>query len=297
MHERTDLVRVEPTRPSLAIVIPSRNRPDEIKRCLASIQRQPTLPDEIIVIDQSTVKYALPDSPGLTHLYDPTIGGAAAARNVGIAAASSEVVFFLDDDCELTGDAVREVQKTFVLHSDAVGVQCGIATKAPVSAKFTIHHQIFNHGFFNSAPLRRPNGVQVRGANGTVAYRQSFLKHELFDESLAGYSLGEDWELSKRALKYGSIWATETICVLHHVSPVNRIPAEQLNRLRWKNTLYFYDKLNAQKFFPNRFWRLWWMLGQALMWLRKGMGFPHFGSGLDDSEQIRRPLPPESSPP
>jgi GT2 family glycosyltransferase len=264
--------------PTVAIVIASKDRPDDISTCLASIQAQPTQPAQIIVVDQSTPKYRLPSLPSLVHLHDPKISGAAAARNVGAKMTACDIVLFLDDDCELRSDCVERLIRAFELDSGAIGFQCQLEDSGRTRGlnPFSIGRMLFDRGFFNSAPIRRRNGIELRVANGVTAYRRSLFDRELLDE-LPAYSFGEDLEFSKRARRYGKIWLCPDSVVRHNESQVNRYSQRAIVALQWRNYLYFYDKLNAAAFWPNRFWRLWWMTGQSLRWLKHGMGFPIIG--------------------
>jgi len=67
-------------RPRISVVIPTRDRPELLKRCLAALEAQ-TLPVEVIVVE---------DSEGR---------GPAWARNEGVRRAQGEVICFTDDDC------------------------------------------------------------------------------------------------------------------------------------------------------------------------------------------------------
>lgn len=67
-------------RPRVSVVVPTRDRPDLLRRCLAALEAQ-TLPVEVVVVE---------DREGR---------GPAWARNEGVRRARGEVVCFTDDDC------------------------------------------------------------------------------------------------------------------------------------------------------------------------------------------------------
>lgn len=67
--------------PRISVVVPTRDRPEEPRRCLAALEAQ-TVPVEIVVVE---------DAEGR---------GPAWARNEGARRAQGEVVCFTDDDCE-----------------------------------------------------------------------------------------------------------------------------------------------------------------------------------------------------
>lgn len=66
--------------PSISVVVPTRDRPELLQRCLEALEKQ-TVPVEIVVVK---------DSEGR---------GPAWARNEGVRRARGEVICFTDDDC------------------------------------------------------------------------------------------------------------------------------------------------------------------------------------------------------
>ena len=100
---------------SLSIVIPSHNRPDLLRVCLASILRHATDGAEIVVVDDaseaSRVSRAAAEFPRVRSLRLPRRRGFCAAANAGIRAARHPVVELLNDDAEVTaGWATRALQ-------------------------------------------------------------------------------------------------------------------------------------------------------------------------------------------
>ncbi len=92
--------------PSLTVIIPSRDRPDLLVRCLASVVRHAPADTEILVVDdaspESSVARAVEAFAEVHVLRRPTSGGFCAAANDGIQAARAEVVELLNDDAEVT---------------------------------------------------------------------------------------------------------------------------------------------------------------------------------------------------
>ena len=86
-------------KPDVTVVIPVRDRPAELARCLAGLADAPWV---IVVDDGSRDQAAISSvaaSAGATVLRRPVNGGPAAARNTGLAAADTPLVAFLDSDC------------------------------------------------------------------------------------------------------------------------------------------------------------------------------------------------------
>ncbi len=73
-------VFLEPVCGNMGVVVPTRERPESLRRCLAALEKQ-TVPVEVVVVE---------DREGR---------GPAWARNEGVRRAGGEVVCFTDDDC------------------------------------------------------------------------------------------------------------------------------------------------------------------------------------------------------
>jgi GT2 family glycosyltransferase len=257
---------------TVSVVIPTKNRPAEIARMLASLRAQPTMPLEVIVVDQSTPAYDLEPFAELVHVHDPALSGLTAARNRGVDLARGDVLLFFDDDVLLDSDCVAEVAALFARRPDVVGAQCTIHNPwddLPTSL-YDISTRIFEHGFFDSRPMRRGADEVPRLIDGLAsAYRRTVFERERFDEAgLAGYCLAEDWDFTKRAGRHGNLIVIPAARVRHVHSSANRPDVQRYLELRWKNILYLYDKLEAGHDLRNRFWKLWWMLGERLRSIR-----------------------------
>lgn len=96
----------------LTIIVPVHDRPRDLARALASIASQSLWPREIIVVDDGS---AVPVDPSIGGAGGPAIRvirheanrGAAAARNTGLRAASSDWITFLDSDDHLLGGSLE----------------------------------------------------------------------------------------------------------------------------------------------------------------------------------------------
>ncbi|MDQ6824197.1 MAG: glycosyltransferase [Candidatus Eremiobacteraeota bacterium] len=279
---------------ALSICIPSKNRQAEVMRCLDSIRKQGLVPCEIAIVDQSGAPYELPKMEGLIHLHRPNLSGTAEAMNLGAHVCSGEIVLFLYDDVELLPHCLVRLEAAFQ-DPDVVAASCTIANEEREFRWWTVYTRIFSRGFFNGAPHkpRRDMVVVLRRLTGCAyAIRRSVLLREPFDENLVGYCYGEDWEISYRLIRHGMLLMVPGARVIHHMSPRNRYSEAQVQSDRWDNFLYFYDKLGASRSPINRFWKIWWMLGESVLWLNAGMGLPFWrrsGGVPRHSLSLRRP--------
>ncbi len=86
-------------RPPVTVVVPVRDRAEQLARCLSGLRDGP----EVIVVDDASVDpravAELARAAGARLVRRPVNGGPAAARNTGLAHASTELVAFVDSDC------------------------------------------------------------------------------------------------------------------------------------------------------------------------------------------------------
>jgi glycosyltransferase involved in cell wall biosynthesis len=89
--------------PVISVVIPHLNTPDSLARCLASVCAQdvPAGSFEVIVVDNGSTTVldeVWAAFPQVSHLVEPR-PGPGLARNMGVAAAKSDCLAFIDADC------------------------------------------------------------------------------------------------------------------------------------------------------------------------------------------------------
>jgi glycosyltransferase involved in cell wall biosynthesis len=117
----------------LSVVICSLNGAAGVERCLNALSAQKDVDIQVIVVDDGstddTSKVAA--EHGVTVLRHETNRGLSAARNTGIAAATAQVVAFLDDDCEPEPEWARELIDAY--EDGVIGVGGPITPVAPES--------------------------------------------------------------------------------------------------------------------------------------------------------------------
>ncbi len=257
---------------NLSLVVPTKNRPEEILRCLDSVYAHSPQIEEVVVVDQSSAPYDLRAYPSVTHLYRPELGGLTAARNAGIDASHGAIVLFLDDDCLFVNDVVTAMLALFDAHPDVVGAQSRLAdteyVPPPLSAR------IFEHGFFD-VYTPGPHHDMRRTAGAGCAFRRSVFAHERFDDvGLAGYCYGEDYDFSARARRWGRLVFAPDAVVEHRASDANRFDRRRSFETKWKNLNYIYAKHRPHPSLGDRAAHAWWSFGETLRWLRYGYGLP-----------------------
>ncbi|MEJ3743837.1 glycosyltransferase [Actinomycetes bacterium KLBMP 9797] len=97
--------------PSVGVVIPTRDRPNLLRRAIDSVRRQnyPGPLRVVVVFDHSTPDYLLATTDGVPVLVAANwrTPGLAGARNTGVLALDTELVAFCDDDDQWAPDKLR----------------------------------------------------------------------------------------------------------------------------------------------------------------------------------------------
>jgi GT2 family glycosyltransferase len=92
--------------PPLTVLIPSHNRPDLLRLCLASVTRHAPAGAEVLVVDDASPGEVVAEVArafaGVGVLRRAKQGGFCAAANAGVRAARGEIVELLNDDTEVT---------------------------------------------------------------------------------------------------------------------------------------------------------------------------------------------------
>jgi hypothetical protein len=90
--------------PSLAVVVPATDSAVGLERCLAALEASEYRPDELVV------------------QREPAHSGPAAARNLGSADATADVLVFVDSDVEVHRDALTRIRERFGLDPSLAAV-------------------------------------------------------------------------------------------------------------------------------------------------------------------------------
>jgi glycosyltransferase involved in cell wall biosynthesis len=212
--------------PPVCVVVPTRDRPEQLRRALRTIRSQdyPGLVACAVVFDQCEPDEAVasddPHRPVLT-LRNTRTPGLAGARNTGILAAEGDLVAFCDDDDEWLPSKLTHQAAALAYAPDALLATCGILVQygGRVTARIPDEARLDVEGFV------RDRMTEVHPS--TFLFRRSGLLERvgLVDERLPG-SYAEDYDL------------------LLHTAAAGRIVSvpEPLVRVWWHRSSFFADR-------------------------------------------------------
>lgn len=263
----------------LTAVIPTRNRPDDLCKALASVVEQSRPPDEIIVVDQSPgdeafrqVKALLTDGQhkGLVYIHDPDITGLVHAKQVAASRARGDLVCFLEDDVVLERDYLAEIESGFLRQPEMLGC-CGVVTNPPRQPRgYAFLFHLFHRGIFRDprvglyGSFERDSGhalVQSDAISGGLsAWRREVFRQVPFDVA-NGFFMLEDIEFSTRVVAhYGSrLFINPNARLAHNTSPLNRERLGPRQHRKLTEYLIFYKKRRSRP--GARIALLWLLLG------------------------------------
>jgi glycosyltransferase involved in cell wall biosynthesis len=185
--------------PMFSVVIATRNRPEYLSQALDSVLAQSHTDFEVLVVDDaSDTPVHLPLDGRVELVRRSQRGGAAGARNEGVARANGEWVVFLDDD-----DAWLEPRLARL--ADAIAAH---PTWSLVTTDADIQREGRSVGsWYNGREVPEHDQLaELLGRNyvyGSAAVRRSYLDQVGgFDESL---TLREDYDLWLRLVEAGAV--------------------------------------------------------------------------------------------
>lgn len=235
----------------LAVIIPTYNGADLLRRYLPSITECVQSWGQAIVVDDASTDgsadFVRSQFPGIKIIARAHNGGFSAAVNDGIRATDSEFVLVLNNDVEVTPGLLDSVlplfedESVFAVSPRIVVPSRGGLDEGPTTGFW--HHGMFYTGQRCSlSPGHSPGVIPILYATGCAAfYRRSMLEHlGGFDEVYSPF-YWEDADLGYRAWKRG--WKTlyqPASQVLHqHGASVSKFDPAFTNRIKARNAFFF----------------------------------------------------------
>lgn len=192
----------------ISVVVPTHNRPDDLLRALRSLKAQSCPPREVIVVDdgsQPAVSAAAIDSvcPGMKVILirNDSPAGANHARNVGVQAASSDWIAFLDDD-----DEFHEGKICRLIKEVSENPECDVIYHAAEIRMLRENVKYYSrpgdfedHQMFSRLLIRN----EIGGTSMVAVRRSVFLEAGGFDEKLPALQDHEMWmRLASRKARF-----------------------------------------------------------------------------------------------
>ncbi len=251
----------------ITAIVPTRNRPADLAKAVASILGQTRLPDELIIVDQSPgvesrirverLIMSGGERPLLVYIHDPRISGLVEAKRVAAERAEGCIVCFLEDDVVLEPDYIEQIEQGFTSRPEMVGC-CGIVTnppRQPAGYEFIFH--LFHRGIFRDIRVGLFGCFSGRGhpliasdflSGGMSAWRREVFFAVPFDVD-SGFHMFEDIDFSTRVAKHfnSQLYINPNARLEHYWSPINRETLGASQRLKVRECILYYKKRRSWK--------------------------------------------------
>lgn len=235
------------------VVVPTKNRPQDLSNFLNSVALQTLLPKKIVIVDQSNERSNVDFSSvyaglNIEYLYSPELSGLCAAKNYGVGYMEGDYCCFFDDDIILDPDFFEKIFYHFGNNPQYYGI-CGRQKNSKSSRLKVIAFELFHTGPFRDKRKKCNSGYVKKALvstsvlpGGITAYRREVFDKYSFDETLIKYCLGEDMDFSYRvSQEYLLAFATDALA-LHNHSAIGRYDALEAYACKVAGYAYFYKK-------------------------------------------------------
>jgi GT2 family glycosyltransferase len=275
--KRCATAEVRKASPSLAVLIPTLDRPDDLTIAVRTLLEQSLLPQEVIIVDQSRsdesekqVRKLFADERAakvrLKYILDPGIASLAKARNVALDQNQCEVFLFIDDDVELEPDFIEKLLEGYEEDAEVTGISGIITNYTPRAFTSRAWQWMFVRGPFQderqyyyqqAERLRDAGRIAVsRFGGGLMSFRCERTNGLRFNENLRGASEGEDVDFCLHLPAGARLEMDPRARLVHKVSPTARKSEHWIGSLVRGNCYLYY-----------RNWRHGWRNRIAFAWL------------------------------
>lgn len=276
---------------SEAVVICTRNRPEELEQTLDSIAAHPPSVDLLLAVMYASDAEQRTRTRSLVEGFDPLPSvhwsytdtpSLARQRNAALdrLPASVEIVHFIDDDVTVHPGYFEALSAVLRSHSD-VGGAGGVVVEPMQEASssstewlrrlFFLSHsdagRVLPSGYATNAQSPRPS--EARSLRKTEwlsgcssSYRRTLMERHRFDEVLTGYSMLEDLDLSYRIHQQARLVVQPEARLTHRRAPRNRFDAERYGRALTVHRRWFVEKHFDT---PSARLAYWWSLVGRLL--------------------------------
>jgi glycosyltransferase involved in cell wall biosynthesis len=244
----------------LALIIPTRNRPETLIKLLKTIKNQTVPPHQVIIVDgsdipiESQIKKHLNLSDKYIHVLNPSL---TKQKNEGIKQLQEGITLagFLDDDIELEESAVREMLRFWEdTPPNTGGVSFNIINTGELNRFsklirriFCIHNgtrgRVLPSGCCTGAVPATSDVYCQWLCGGATVWKREVLEKYKFDEWYSGWACYEDVEYSYRVLKdHHDLYVAHKAGVTHNPPPVLNAKNAAFGKMLVINRYHFVKK-------------------------------------------------------
>ena len=260
---------------SITAVIPTKNRHKDMPIFFESLLKQSVLPNQIIVIDQSSQNLSEElikkmvntfKLSKLTYIYNKNINGLVEAKNHSLKYNKSDLICFLEDDEILEEDFLEQIILGFKSKPSMKGCS-GVITNPPNKNFFyEFFFHLFHIGFYKDKRVgiygdeayENKLIISDKLSGGLSAWKKEVFSHTFFDLK-NNLHFTEDIDFSSRVFDYfpDSLFINTDARLAHYFSKSNRFNLIDRYSKKVFEYIIFYKK---RKKLPFSILYLFWLL-------------------------------------
>lgn len=264
----------------LALVVPTKDRPADLRKLLESIALQTRPPDQLVVVDGSEppVRFVCDAFPALpldyVRVFPPSL---AKQRNAGMAQLRPDITHagYLDDDIVLEPDAIDRIMRaSSEADGDVGGIGFNITNRPRPPAMWLRRFFLIEHrepGRMLASGCAASHYVCERDheadwlSGGATVWRRDVIEAFSYDEWFVGTGLLEDVDYSFNVRGRYRLAVASAARLAHYSRPIRAESQFLLGRWQIVNRMYLVRKYRSRGMSVAQAW--WANLGMVVIHL------------------------------
>jgi glycosyltransferase involved in cell wall biosynthesis len=224
------------------VIICTANRPVILHETVLGLSRQTVQPNSIILslCDESSVLAETRSLPLVRCVFGPQ--GLSIQRNTAIPLARTAYTLFLDDDVELGGDYIEEMERVFAEDPSIAAASGRIVADGAKGGK-GIEREAAIEAVLENSGNRGCSAIKIKEFYGCNMFvRTDILRTEKFDERLPLYGWLEDRDFLWRCAKHGKMVRNQGALIAHLATRSGRTSGVRYGYLKIANPWHLWRK-------------------------------------------------------
>ncbi|MGE0558328.1 MAG: glycosyltransferase family 2 protein [Burkholderiales bacterium] len=241
----------------LALVVPTKDRPDDLGKLLSSLEAQTRLPDQLIVVDGSNpdIQHVIDRFPGLqvdyVRVYPPSLSQ---QRNAGMQRLDPEITLagYLDDDIVLEPSAIEVMLRFWSTAGTDIGGAAfnitnaarpnWVCLKSLLLVDAALPGQMLPSGFPSTIGFQQVDIETDWLYGGATVWRREIADRYSYDEWFLGMGFLEDVDFSFRVRREYRLKVVSAARLAHYSHPIKPERETLLGKWQITNRMYLVRK-------------------------------------------------------
>lgn len=245
----------------LALIVPTKDRPDDLRKLLSSLASQTRQPDQLIIVDGSNpdIRYVITEFPALSidyvRVYPPSLSQ---QRNAGMQRLNPDITLagYLDDDIVVESQAIEAMLDFWTTAGTDIGGAAfnitnaarpnWIRLKSLLLVDAALAGRMLPSGFPSTIGFQQADLDTDWLYGGATVWRREVINRYAYDEWFLGTGFMEDVDFSFTVRGSHRLMVVADARLAHYSHPVKTEREALLGRWQITNRMYFVRKHRAR---------------------------------------------------